>query len=53
MNRGFKVKALVNFQNADKTITENILQVVLSVRDSMPHEEGILRYVLDEKLREK
>ena len=54
INRCFiKVKALVSFQNADKTITGNILEFVLSVRDSMPHEEGILRFVLDEKLREK
>ena len=54
MNRGLnKVKALVSFQNADKTITGNILQVVLSVRDSMPHEEGISSLCLRRKIERK
>ena len=54
MNRGFnKVKALESFQNADKTITGNILQVVLSVRDSMPHEEGISSLCLRRKIERK
>lgn len=54
MNRGFnKVKALVSFQNADKTITGNILQVVLNVRDSMPHEDGISSLCLRRKIERK